>query len=193
MNDALHMFSIVCAGEELSRFISQVGVGSKEQCFAGDMATILAISVGVTGLRTSRIGICRHSIVAFVVLNVNCLIFSIFPWKNATKSSALQDCSSDGGASCKSELTFDYSNLELVKFAFFFLSRNPYTAPEGNVEETWILASKPTVYVKNETDDEHIPVGKSRSWQRDIRRCTTVQTDVVVWSHFDKWHMNVCE
>ena len=72
----------------------------------------------------------------------------------------------DTRASCKSKLNFDHSNLELVKFAVkLLLSSNPYiAAPGGNVEETWIVAYTSPVYVKNETDDEHVPVGKSRSW-----------------------------
>ena len=72
LNNALHMFAIVCAREELSCFTSQVGVGSKEQYIAEDSATIfaisamiLAISAGVTGLNTSKI-------TASGVLSVDC-------------------------------------------------------------------------------------------------------------------------
>lgn len=56
---------------------------------------------------------------------------------------------------------------------------NPYTW--GNVEETWIVASKP-LYMTKKTNDEDVPVGESRSWQREIQRCTMVQSDIVVWS-----------
>ena len=89
MNDALHMFAIFCARAELSCFTSQVSVRSKEHCFAGDSAMIFVILVGDTGLITSKISICRYSITASEVLSVDCLIFSIFPWKNAAESPAL--------------------------------------------------------------------------------------------------------
>ena len=79
MNDSIHMFAIVCAREELSYFTSQVGVGSRSSvCFAGGSAMFLGISVGVTDLRTSKVGVFRHSITASGVLSVDCLISRYF-------------------------------------------------------------------------------------------------------------------
>ena len=92
------MFAIVSAREELSCSTSQVVVGSKEQCFAGDLA------------------VCRHSITASGVLSIDCLIFFDLSVEEIRKVIGTEIARLMLGASCKSKLTFDHSNLELVKF-----------------------------------------------------------------------------